>query len=601
MEIESNRKIWYNKGMNIRDIYNLIMEFFSVDRAVLTVDPSLADIINGGLRILMPVVAILILVRCALSLLRGKNKPEIWAYLKYPDDSYKPITHWENLLGCARSADLMINDTAVAKAHAVLSRRQKGAWYLCDVGGKEDVKVNGKTVKGEKKIKFGDVISLGGVECTLVAPTSTEVIDDCQAPQKSISHIEPLITLVFLSVFSLMGMLGLLVNVRVNPYLLLLVFGGINLVMWGYFFLMRAIQRVGMEIEWLAFFLTILGFCAVASADPYGLLKQFIALMIGLGLFLLLGWCLRDLSRSQVMRWIMSGLGIVLLLITFIFADTINGARNWLFIGGMSIQPSELAKICFVYAGAATLDRLLTKRNLLLYLLFSAICVGLLALMNDFGTAIIFFVTFIIVAFLRSGQFSAFILGGASAGLAAFMVLQFRPYVLNRFKAWRNVWAYPDSLGYQQTRVLACVASGGLFGLGIGRGWLKYVAASDTDLVFGMLCEEWGLLVALTAISVIVIFALFTIKMSREGRSAFFAIASCAAVGMLVFQTMLNVCGSVDILPLTGVTFPFVSNGGSSMLCSWGLLAFVKAADVRPSASFAIKHLPLRYRRGRHE
>jgi len=204
---------------------------------------------------------------------------------------------------------------------------------------------------------------------------------------------------------------------------------------------------------------------------------------------------------------------------------------------------------------------------------------------------LIFFVTFLAVAFLRSGQLSAVVLGTASAGLGALMVLKFRPYVLNRFKAWRNVWAYADSLGYQQTRVLACAASGGVLGLGIGRGWLRYVAAADTDLVFGMLCEEWGILVAVCAVSVIVLMAVFTFKQAACGRSTFYTIASCSAVCMMLVQTLLNVGGSVDILPLTGVTFPLVSNGGSSMLCAWGLLAFIKAADVRPGASFAIKQV----------
>ncbi len=593
--------MWYNIPMNIRDIYNAIMNILSVDKATLAVDPAIADTANAVLRWVIPAVVILILVRCALSLLKGKSEPEVWGYLKYPDDSFVPLRHWENLLGRARSADVRLNYPSVSKNHAVLTRRQRGAWFISDVNSKSGVQVNGKPVEGSKSVKFGDTITLGGLEFKLVAPTATEVVDDCQAPRETDFSLTPLINQIFLSVFSLLGLLALLVNVKVNVYLLLLIFGGINLVMWGYYFFMRAIRRTGFEVESLAFLLTILGFCTAASAAPYSLLKQFVAFVLGLLLFLFLGWCLRDLNRSQVMRWIMSAAGIGLLLLTFFFAETINGARNWLFVGGMSIQPSELAKICFVYAGAATLDRLLTKRNLLLYILFSGACVGLLALMNDFGTALIFFVTFVVVAFLRSGQLSAIILGGASAGLAALLVLQFKPYVLNRFKAWRNVWAYADSLGYQQTRVLACAASGGVLGLGIGRGWLKYVAAADTDLVFGMLCEEWGLLTALCAVLVIVTMAVFTVMQARRGRSTFYSIASCAAVAMLVVQTMLNVCGAVDILPLTGVTFPFVSNGGSSMLCSWGLLAFIKAADVRPGASFAIKQASFRMREVRHE
>ena len=134
---------------------------------------------------------------------------------------------------------------------------------------------------------------------------------------------------------------------------------------------------------------------------------------------------------------------------------------------------------------------------------------------------------------------------------------------------------------------MSASASGGLAGVGVGSGWLRRVVAADTDLVFGVVCEEWGLLIAIITVVCICALAAFTIKSAANGRSSFYVIAACAAVSMMVFQTILNTLGSVDVLPLTGVTFPFVSNGGSSMLSSWGLLAFVKAADTRRNASFA--------------
>ncbi|MBQ2996818.1 MAG: FtsW/RodA/SpoVE family cell cycle protein, partial [Oscillibacter sp.] len=136
---------------------------------------------------------------------------------------------------------------------------------------------------------------------------------------------------------------------------------------------------------------------------------------------------------------------------------------------------------------------------------------------------------------------------------------------------------------------MSAAASGGLVGMGAGNGWLHRIAAADTDLVFGMLCEEWGLVIALFAVASIVTLAFFTVRILRVGRSSFYTIAACAAGSLMVFQTCLNVFGAVDLLPLTGVTFPFVSNGGSAMMSSWGLLAFLKATDTRENASFAIR------------
>ena len=124
--------------------------------------------------------------------------------------------------------------------------------------------------------------------------------------------------------------------------------------------------------------------------------------------------------------------------------------------------------------------------------------------------------------------------------------------------------------------------------MGAGEGWLKRIAAADTDLVFGMVCEELGLIIALCAVASIITFALFSVRSATLGRSTFYVIAACAATAAMVTQVILNVCGSVDLLPLTGVTFPFVSNGGSSMIASWGLLAFIKAADTREGASIAV-------------
>jgi hypothetical protein len=140
---------------------------------------------------------------------------------------------------------------------------------------------------------------------------------------------------------------------------------------------------------------------------------------------------------------------------------------------------------------------------------------------------------------------------------------------------------------------MSAMASGGLFGTGAGQGWLKKVAASTTDLVFGAVAEELGLIVALCAVAAILIFALFAVKSAAKARSSFYVICANAVAAMFVTQSMLNVFGSTDLLPLTGVTLPFVSTGGSSIMSCWALLAYIKAADTRQNSSFAVR-LPKR-------
>ncbi len=554
-----------NNLVNIEQLNNIAVNFIGI-----------------AVKFIAPLLVLWIIIRCARSLLGWKCDTEVWAKLKMPDGSFLPLTHWENLIGRAKACDVVLNVASVSRNHAVITRKNEKRWAVTDLNSKSGVTVNGVTVEGTDYLTYGDVINIGGVNLKLCKE------EDREAAPRFPSKFSAAVTFLIISVFQILSSLVLFVNSdSENKHYILIVFLGLLVIMWLYFGLVSLSRRKGFEIEALAFMLCTIGLCATASVDCSALPKQFIAIIAGLVLFVFLCIMLRYYEFSKKWRWFVAPLGIVLLVITYLFADTINGAKNWIYIGSVSIQPSELAKIAFIYAGTATLERLLSKRNIILFAVFSVCCMGMLALMNDFGTAAVFFVTFVVIAFLRSGDFSTLVLSGAGIGLAGFLVLRFKPYVLDRFKAWRNVWDYAYDLGYQQTRTLMCIASGGLWGVGACRGNLRYVSAADTDLVFGLLSEEWGLIIALCAIAVLIVFAVFTYKVASVGRSSFYIIAACAATSIFCFQAILNVFGSVDILPLTGVTFPFVSNGGSSMLASWGLLAFIKAADVRSNASFA--------------
>ena len=309
---------------------------------------------------------------------------------------------------------------------------------------------------------------------------------------------------------------------------------------------------------------------------------------------------LRNLERAQQLRWLMAAGAIGLLAITLVIGTGDYGAKNWIKFGGFSFQPSEIAKICYIFAGSATLDRLFKKRNLTLFIVLTALCGGCLALMNDFGTALIFFITFLVIAYLRSGDWATLALICSGCGIGGMMLLRLKPHVAARFAVWGHAWQDASDKGFQQVRTMSASASGGLVGVGAGNGWLKGVFAADTDLVFGMLCEEFGFIIACLSVLCILTLAVFAVRACRAGRSSFYTIAACAATSMMVFQTCLNVFGAVDILPLTGVTFPFVSNGGSAMLSAWGLLAFLKATDTRQNASFAVR-LPSRRELRREE
>ena len=536
---------------------------------------------------LFPVLALGILIRCAVSLLTFRPEPEVWAWLTTPDGAHIPVTHWESLIGRGAGCDVQLGYPTVSRTHAVLTRYDDGSWTISDAHSKSGVFVNGRQT-ALSALRFGDVITMGGVNFTLIPLTKEQERIQAGTRTRAGHAVHQVPTLLLLTLFQLLTAIQLILG-GCDPALELTAFGGLIALEWALYLALRAFRRTGFEAETLAFFLCTMGLAVVSSSAPESLIKELLAIVAGVCVFLVVCWSLRDLERAKTVRYLAAVAGIGLLAFNLLFGVEKFGARNWIQLGGVSFQLSEFVKVCFIYVGASTLSRLMAKRNIVLFIAYSAVICACLALMKDFGTAIIFFVAFLVIAFLRSGNFATIALAIAATGFAGVLVLRFLPYARNRFEAWGHVWDYALTTGYSQTRSMMCIASGGLFGLGPGKGWLKYVAASDTDLVFAFVSEEWGLIMAVLMVACIVILACFVVRSAPAGRSCFYTIGACAAVTVMVTQTILNVFGMADFLPLTGVTFPFVSNGGSSMVCVWGLLAFIKAADTRQNASVAIR------------
>ncbi|MBQ7896737.1 MAG: FtsW/RodA/SpoVE family cell cycle protein [Oscillospiraceae bacterium] len=538
----------------------------------------------------MIIMSVLIIVRCIRSMLSERIEPEVWAYFRL-DDELIPVCHWENLVGRSRSCDVRIARHGVGKIHAVLTRNDRGIWKLFNVFSAEDVWVNGQKA-GTKgiKVEHGDLINLGGF-CLYFVDISSKQRNELEEGRTSAGHsVSPAVTLFELTVFQLLLILQHAISAQgANVKPIAMGFIGIIALQWCCFNIMRLMNRSGFEPEILAFYLSTLGMSVAASSTPDDIFKQILLLYASVALFLLLGWWMRNLKRSTAMRIPMGILALGLMAVNIVTADAVFGARNWLEIGGFSFQPSELVKVFYVYAGASTLDRLYRGRNLISFIIFSAVCVIALALIGDFGTALIFFICFLVISFMRSGSIATVFLALSGAGLAGFLALSVKPYIAQRFATWGHVWEDVYDKGFQQTRAMSAAASGGLFGKGAGGGWLKDIFAANTDMVFAVICEEQGLIIALCMVLAVLTLAFFAVRSVRNGRSAYYAIAACATMSMMLTQLGLNVFGSLDILPFTGVTFPFVSRGGSSLLSCWMMLAFLKCADNRRDASFAVR------------
>ena len=550
---------------------------------------TLLNVYIAILRFAIPALALLLLYRCIRPLFTFRQEPEIWAWLVMTDGKKLPITHWENVVGRSKRSDVIIDFPTVSKNHAVLTRYDDGSWTVTDAGSKSGVYVNNKRVR-IAALHEEDVLSLGGIDLQLQPISSRQEAKLAELRTKAGNAMDSVATLMILSVIQCLMCLAFLLGGEAEyAKSVAMGFGGIMAVQWLLFGFYACIHRVSYEVETVAFYLCTLGMAAIATVCPGEASKQVIAMVMGIAIFLIVGWSLRDLERAKVFRYLAAVGGIGFLIITLLFGQEYYGAKNWLVIGGMSLQPSELSKVCFVFVGASTMDRIMNKRNLILFIVYTVAICGCLALMNDFGTALIFFVAFLVIAFLRSGSLGTIGLACTALGFAGVVAIKIAPHALRRFASWRHIWEDPFGKGYQQTRALMCLTSGGLFGLGAGRGWMRNLFAADSDVVFATITEEWGLLIALTMILCVIALAVFTIRSSMVARSSFYTIGGCTAASILLVQAILNALGTLDVVPLTGVTFPFVSNGGSSIMCAWGLLAFVKAADTRQNASFAVK------------
>lgn len=548
---------------------------------------ALDGVLGTILRYILPLLAGWILFRCGRSLLTFRREPEIWAWLSMPNGDRLPVTHWENTIGRAKSCDISVQYQTISRQHAVLTRYDDGSWTVTDTRSKGGVCVDGQPVSCSE-VRYGQIISLAGVEFTLMPINKEQELAQAGYRARAGERVRPWVTLLLLTVFQFILTLSLLSGTE-TWMTLLPSMGALMAMEWLLFAFYALIRRSAFELETMALLLCSVSLGVIAVSQPTALLKQTVCILLGILVFLGVGWCLRDQDRARRVRYFAAVAGVVLLLCAVVFGTTVNGAKNWIYISGLSIQPSELAKICFVFVGASTMERLLAKRNLVLFLIYTGVICILLAILSDFGTALVFFVAFLVIAFLRSGDFATLSLICAGTGFAGLLAVRFLPYIKNRFAAWGHVWEHALTTGYQQTRAMMCVAAGGLFGLGAGHGWLHFVAASDTDLVFAFVSEEYGLLMALLLTAVPILMAAFVVRSAPQGRSSFYTIGACAAVSIFLTQTVLNVFGTVDLLPLTGVTFPFLSRGGSGMIAAWGLLAFLKSADTRQNASFTIR------------
>ncbi len=535
----------------------------------------LYDLYLAVSRWILPILSLLLAGLWIMRYTKKSPAQTILARLETADGVYLPVFTTEGIIGRRKRSDVQLPISTISGKHAMFYCRA-GRWYITPLRG--EVWVNYRLVEGPTPLTDGVSVILSGEELFFCygAPLHAEEYEE-PAPKPATS----IWMLLVLTLFQLVMMGQLCLRFAENlPTALPLCFFALILGEWIYYLAFRFMNSGCLLCEIPVLYLITLGIGVCVCSDADNLIKQLFCGIVGALGMVAFTLALKHQEFCYKFRYVFAGVTVAVMWFTVFFGTDAYGSRNWLTLGSVTVQPSEFAKIAFLLVGACSLAVTVNKKmNQWFYLLFAALVMGALVVMVDFGAVAVFFVALLVILLMRLAPL--WLVGGIGGGalLAGGVVLALYPHVAQRFGAWLHVWEYASSDGYQQTRTMIAAASGGLLGVGGGNGTLLSVAAADTDLVFGVLCEEYGCLVGLCAALCFVALCLYARRLAKETDNGFHAIGVCGAATMMLFQAALNIFGSTDILPLTGVTMVFVSRGGTSLLAAFFMISFFKAAE----------------------
>lgn len=331
----------------------------------------------------------------------------------------------------------------------------------------------------------------------------------------------------------------------------------------------------------IADFLCIISIVILYRIDPEVAQKQLIWVLIGNVCMVIAMLVIKRSHDFGKLNWVFMILAVGMLGMTLIFASRVGGAKNWINIGPVSFQPSEFAKILFLIVTAYFLSSRDRKRDMWPYFVFTIACVGLLVLSRDLGAALLFAGTFLIVFYVGTGSIGITL--GATAAFAggAFLSYKVFDHVRTRVEVWQDPWATYNDKGYQIVQGLLAIASGGLLGTGLGLGMPEVIPVGTSDYIFAAIAEEFGIIVAIGIIALYLVFIVRGILIAMDARTKFDKLLVFGATAMLSLQSFIIIGGVIKLIPLTGITMPFVSSGGSSMLSAMMQLGIIEGVALK--------------------
>jgi cell division protein FtsW (lipid II flippase) len=351
--------------------------------------------------------------------------------------------------------------------------------------------------------------------------------------------------------------------------------------------------RADQQLLPIVLMMVSIGLVTIARLSPELAARQFVWIPIGCGLTIATLLLLPDVSVLQSYKYTAAGLGILLVAATFFLGKDPNnsGVRSWFGFGGMLFQPSEILKVLLVIFLAGYLE---DKRELLAWsstrlgglrlpplaylgplAIMWAISMLLLVGQRDIGAALLFFCIFLAMLYIASSR-SVYLWGGlVSFGVGAFLCYLLFSVVRLRVDVWLDPWSRAQEQGYQVVQALVALASGGILGSGIGYGHPSYIPAVSTDFIIAAIGEEMGLIGTLGVIALFMLLVYRGFRIALEARRDFSTLLATGLTTVLGVQAVVILAGTTKLIPLTGITLPFISYGGSSITTNFIILGLL--------------------------
>ena len=344
----------------------------------------------------------------------------------------------------------------------------------------------------------------------------------------------------------------------------------------------------------VVFLLSGVGITFVTRVKPELAMNQLIILFASIVLMVITLALVKNLDVVKKYKYSLGAIGILLLLLPIFIGTEIYGSKLWITIGGFSIQPGEFAKVFIVLflAGYLAENRELLSisnhevlgfkvpRLKLLLPLFVVwgICMLIVAFERDLGSAVLFYTIFLLMLYVATGRISYVVIGFALLAVGGFGAYKVMSHVQTRFQIWLDPFADPSGDGYQLVQSLFSLADGGLVGTGIGKGMPTLIPIVESDFIFSAIGEEMGLLGGAAVLFLFMLFAVRGLTTAARAKSDLAAFCASGLTAAISFQAFLIVGGVTRLIPLTGVTLPFMSQGGSSLLSSFIIVALLLRA-----------------------